>query len=109
MHAVLRLSAVLLVCTEAAAAVAASKRVLGGSSRGRSALLLRGGAGEQQLSQSDMFSFEEAMPWLRYVRVHGVLQFISIFHELKNLTSDELLWGDEIEYHLVHVDEAAKR
>ncbi|KAL1504363.1 hypothetical protein AB1Y20_010769 [Prymnesium parvum] len=75
---------------------------LSGPSRG--ALLLRGGAGEQQLSQSEMLTFDEALPWLRYVRMHGVKQFITMFRELKDLTSDELLWGDEIEYHLVHFD-----
>ena len=69
---------------------------------------VRGGAGEQQLSKDEMFAFDEALPWLSYVREHGVQQFVAMFHDNKALTSDELLWGDEIEYHLVRLDEAQK-
>ena len=69
---------------------------------------VRGGAGEQQLSKDEMFAFDEALPWLSYVREHGVQQFVAMFHDNKALTSDELLWGDEIEYHLVRLDEKQK-
>ncbi|EOD23039.1 gamma-glutamylcysteine synthetase, partial [Emiliania huxleyi CCMP1516] len=55
-----------------------------------------------------MFAFDEALPWLSYVREHGVQQFVAMFHDNKALTSDELLWGDEIEYHLVRLDEKQK-
>ena len=38
-----------------------------------------------------------------------MLQFISLYNQRKNDTADELQWGDEIEYHLVHVDPETKK
>ena len=49
-------------------------------------------------------------PWdkskknLRYVRKAGVRQFLSHYNRVKDLKGDELLWGDEIEYGIFHVD-----
>ncbi len=49
-------------------------------------------------------------PWskskknLRYVRKAGVRQFISHYNRVKDLKGDELLWGDEIEYGIFHLD-----
>ena len=54
-------------------------------------------------------------PWpkskknLRYVRKAGVRQFISHYNRVKNLKGDELLWGDEIEYGIFHLDEKNKK
>ena len=42
-----------------------------------------------------------ALPHLRYVRQHGVLQFINKYNEVKDIRNDQLLWGDEIEYSIV--------
>ena len=39
----------------------------------------------------------EARPHLRYVREHGVLQFISTYDRVRDIRNDELLWGDELE------------
>jgi glutamate--cysteine ligase catalytic subunit len=53
-------------------------------------------------------------PWkkskknLRYVRQAGVRQFISQYNKVKDLQGDELLWGDEIEYGIFHVDHEKK-
>lgn len=68
---------------------------------------LRGGA-EGMLGQEEAFEFEEARPWLWHVRKHGVAQFISMYTQLRDMESDELKWGDEIEYHIVHLDTARK-
>ena len=62
-----------------------------------------------KLANNEILTFTDAMPWLRYVRTHGVLQFIATFNRLKDVTSDELLWGDEIEYHLLTADPAQRR
>ena len=67
-----------------------------------------GGVSFAQLADAALFTYEESLPWLRYVRTHGVLQFISILQRQKAFTNDELLWGDEIEYHLVSADADAK-
>eukprot|EP00551_Chaetoceros_affinis_P009362 CAMPEP_0203664844 /NCGR_PEP_ID=MMETSP0090-20130426/2177_1 /ASSEMBLY_ACC=CAM_ASM_001088 /TAXON_ID=426623 /ORGANISM="Chaetoceros affinis, Strain CCMP159" /LENGTH=928 /DNA_ID=CAMNT_0050528221 /DNA_START=241 /DNA_END=3027 /DNA_ORIENTATION=- len=53
-------------------------------------------------------------PWdkskknLRYVRKAGVKQFISQYHRVKDFKGDELLWGDEIEYGIFHLDKEKK-
>ena len=92
-------------------AAAASARLVGPTARhGRSALeRLRGGAGETQLANVDALPFREALPWLRHVRTHGILQFLAIHDERKDESTDELCWGDEIEYQLVWLDEEEKK
>jgi hypothetical protein len=53
-------------------------------------------------------------PWdkskknLNYVRKAGVRQFISTYNRVKDLKGDELLWGDEIEYGIFHIDNETK-
>ena len=92
-------------------AAAASARLVGPATRhGRSAFdSLRGGAGETQLANVDALPFREALPWLRHVRTHGILQFLAIHDERKDESTDELCWGDEIEYQLVWLDEEEKK
>ena len=38
----------------------------------------------------------ESLAHLKYVRRHGVLQFISTYNRLKSRTNDVLKWGDEV-------------
>lgn len=52
--------------------------------------------------------WEKSKKNLRYVRQAGVRQFISQYHKVKDLKGDELLWGDEIEYGIFHVDREKK-
>jgi len=61
-----------------------------------------------KLAPLTMLRFDESLPWLRYVRTHGVLQLIAVLERLGKEKSDKLLWGDEIEYHVVALDEAAR-
>lgn len=51
-------------------------------------------------------SFEDAVEYLDYVRLHGVLQFIEIYKRVKDRKNDILLWGDEVEFHLVRFQPA---
>lgn len=46
---------------------------------------------------------------LKYIRQAGVRQFISTYNRVKDLKGDELLWGDEIEYGVFHVDPESKK
>ena len=46
---------------------------------------------------------------LHYVRQAGVRQFISTYQRVKNLKGDELLWGDEVEYGIFHLDHQNKK
>jgi len=43
-----------------------------------------------------------------YVRKAGVRQFISTYNRVKDLKTDEFLWGDEVEYGIFHVDASKK-
>ncbi len=42
------------------------------------------------------------------VREHGILQFLNVYNTVKARENDSLMWGDEIEYHIVRFDAAAK-
>ena len=79
----------------------------GGDRRGSPLALLRGGAGDDQLAERTTLEWPKARPWLKYVRRHGVLQFISLYNQRKNDTAEELQWGDEIEYQLIAYDDEA--
>jgi glutamate--cysteine ligase catalytic subunit len=46
---------------------------------------------------------------LRYIRKAGVRQFISTYNRVKDLKGEELLWGDEIEYGIFHIDPESKK
>ena len=46
---------------------------------------------------------------LKYIRQAGVRQFISTYNRVKDLKGDDLLWGDEIEYGVFHVDPEKKK
>lgn len=48
--------------------------------------------------------WEKSKNNLRYIRKAGVNQFISTYNRVKDLKGDELLWGDEIEYGIFHMD-----
>lgn len=52
--------------------------------------------------------FDDAKEHLKYVREHGVLQFLNTWNRLKDLSNDELLWGDEIECGVFIVDPLTK-
>ena len=41
------------------------------------------------------------MGFLDYVRKHGVLQLLEVFDAVKERRNDTLLWGDEVEFHIV--------
>jgi len=46
---------------------------------------------------------------LEYVKDHGVEQFIHCYKQCKDRHTPELLWGDEIEYILVHKDNESRQ
>jgi hypothetical protein len=51
----------------------------------------------------------DSIPHLKYVRQHGVLQFINRYNQVRAICNDELKWGDEIEYAIVRMDAEAKQ
>lgn len=46
---------------------------------------------------------------LHYVRQAGIRQFVSTWNRVKDLKGDELLWGDEVEYGIFHLDHKEKK
>ncbi|CAN0018299.1 unnamed protein product, partial [Hapterophycus canaliculatus] len=38
----------------------------------------------------------QALPYLGYVREHGVKQFVSRYQKVEGIENDELKWGDEV-------------
>jgi glutamate--cysteine ligase catalytic subunit len=48
------------------------------------------------LTDGTPMAWEDALPVLRYVREHGVVQFINIFNRSKGRANDPFLWGDEV-------------
>ena len=53
-------------------------------------------------------SWDKSIDNINYVRKAGVRQFISQYKKVKDLKTDEFLWGDEVEYGIFHVDGTKK-
>lgn len=51
---------------------------------------------------------EELQLHLKYIRHHGVIQFLNIWRRLKDVQNDELKFGDEIECGVFVVDHESK-
>jgi len=49
-------------------------------------------------------TWEDAKKVLKYIKEHGVVQFLHIYNERKDWNRRKLLWGDEIEYLLIKRD-----
>ncbi|XP_036724970.1 glutamate--cysteine ligase catalytic subunit isoform X3 [Balaenoptera musculus] len=61
------------------------------------------------LSQGSPLSWEETQRHADHVRLHGILQFLHIYHAVKDRHKDVLKWGDEVEYMLVSFDHENKK
>ena len=55
------------------------------------------------LVESEPLDWSDAVEIARYVRDHGVEQFINVFFETKGITEDLLKYGDEIEYQIIRL------
>ncbi|XP_018414372.1 PREDICTED: glutamate--cysteine ligase catalytic subunit isoform X2 [Nanorana parkeri] len=56
------------------------------------------------LSAGSPLSWEETKKYADHVRQHGIIQFLNIYHKVKERQKDVLKWGDEVEYMLVAFD-----
>ncbi|KAI6180554.1 Glutamate--cysteine ligase [Aphelenchoides besseyi] len=61
------------------------------------------------LTKGTPLSWAETVPYLDYIKTHGIAQFIALYHRLKNRENDQLRWGDEIEYTIVKFDHEEKK
>ena len=48
--------------------------------------------------------WDESLEVIRYVREHGIAQFIHLYNRIKDIEGDRLLWGDEVEYAIFKLD-----
>ena len=48
------------------------------------------------LAMGSPLSWDETKKHADYVRKHGIIQFLHIYHRLKNRQNDILKWGDEV-------------
>jgi glutamate--cysteine ligase catalytic subunit len=55
------------------------------------------------LFASKSLTWEESLEYLKYVRDHGIEQFLHTFHSVRSVHGDLLRWGDEIEYGVVRI------
>jgi len=49
-------------------------------------------------------TWKETIPHSRYIREHGVKQFLSTYNRVKDIENDHLFYGDEIEFSLAKLD-----
>lgn len=61
------------------------------------------------LLEATPLDWEESKKWLAYVREHGIEQFLQVYHSTKCYSGDRLKYGDELEYHIVKLDRAARK
>ncbi|KAL1744780.1 glutamate-cysteine ligase-domain-containing protein [Schizophyllum fasciatum] len=52
--------------------------------------------------------WEDAKKYADHVRYHGITQFLNTWDRYKDRCGDQLLWGDEIEYMVVALDDEKK-
>ncbi|CAJ0960141.1 unnamed protein product, partial [Mesorhabditis belari] len=61
------------------------------------------------LTKGSPLSWSETVPYVEYIKKHGIAQFINLYHRLKSRQGDQLKWGDEIEYTIVKFDHDGKK
>ncbi|CAG8451283.1 2456_t:CDS:10 [Ambispora gerdemannii] len=60
------------------------------------------------LSLGTPLPWEEAKKHNDHVRLHGINQFLTLYHKLKHKRTACLLWGDEVEYMVIAYDDENK-
>ncbi|KIK67150.1 hypothetical protein GYMLUDRAFT_69344 [Collybiopsis luxurians FD-317 M1] len=60
------------------------------------------------LSLGTPLSWDDTKTVADHIRNHGITQFLHTWDRLKDKNGDELLWGDEIEYMVVYLDDESK-
>ncbi|CAI4222007.1 unnamed protein product [Auanema sp. JU1783] len=61
------------------------------------------------LTKGSPLTWDETVPFVDYIKTHGIAQFINLYHRLKDRAGDQLKWGDEIEYTIVKFDHENKK
>lgn len=61
------------------------------------------------LSQGTPLPWSESRKYNEHVRDHGITQLLNCFKAAESRSNDPLLWGDEIEYHMIRIDDSSKK
>eukprot|EP00300_Choanocystis_sp_HF-7_P003570 c12722_g1_i4.p1 GENE.c12722_g1_i4~~c12722_g1_i4.p1 ORF type:complete len:663 (+),score=134.95 c12722_g1_i4:53-1990(+) len=61
------------------------------------------------LTDGRTMTWEEALPHVEYVKNHGVEQFINMFRLAQAKQTPEFLWGDEVEFLVVKLEDEEAR
>ena len=49
-------------------------------------------------------NYEQTKALARYIKEHGIIQFLHLYKKYKDLQQEEIFWGDELELHLLNID-----
>ncbi len=47
------------------------------------------------LTDGETYTWDELKPHIKYVKEHGIIQFLNVYNKLKDRSADTLKWGDE--------------
>ncbi|RWS09698.1 glutamate--cysteine ligase catalytic subunit-like protein [Dinothrombium tinctorium] len=61
------------------------------------------------LSLGKPLSWEETKKHAEHVRKHGIIQFINLYHQLKDRQDECLRWGDEVEYMIIKFEDEKEK
>jgi len=61
------------------------------------------------LKEGKTLSWEESKQFFDYIREHGVIEFLNSYSEFVHKENPVFLWGDEIEYMVIHLDDVSKK
>uniref|UniRef100_A0A7S4B8C5 Glutamate--cysteine ligase n=1 Tax=Chrysotila carterae TaxID=13221 RepID=A0A7S4B8C5_CHRCT len=59
------------------------------------------------LEEGVPLNWADSLAVIKYVREHGIQQFLSMFNRVRTIENDDLLWGDEVEFAVAVLDEQA--
>jgi glutamate--cysteine ligase catalytic subunit len=60
------------------------------------------------LTEGPTFDWKEGKINVEYVKDHGILQFLAIYHKFKDVEDYKHLWGDEVEFIIAEFNEEGK-
>lgn len=49
-----------------------------------------------QLAEGKVLTWEEIKTIAKYVREHGIIQFVNLYKKYKDRRDDDFKWGDEV-------------
>ena len=57
------------------------------------------------LEVGEPIDWPDSLDVIGYIREHGIQQFLNLYNRVKAIEGDSLLWGDEVEYAVLSLDE----